>query len=100
MQLRIWAELIVGGLYCSTSDPPSDNSMFQSAGGNSSGQRKKDQTGTAIAQAPSEAAAAITCALTGSAKTTPGHGVTLTSSPAKLIDSRSNCTNNYQSYKI
>lgn len=88
MQLRIWAELIAGGLYSSTSDPP-DNSMFQRAGGSSSGPKKKDQTGTAFAQALSEAATAITCALSGPAKTTPGHGAITTSSPAKLIDSRS-----------
>ena len=90
MQLRIWAELIAGDLYSSTSDAPSENSMFQRAGGSSSGQKKKNSTGTDIAQALSEAATAITCALTGSAKTTPvGHGATITSSPAKLIDSRS-----------
>ena len=41
MQLCIWAELIAGGLYSSTSDPPSENSMFQRAGGSSSGQKKR-----------------------------------------------------------
>ena len=41
MQLRIWAELIAGGFYSSTSDPPSENSMFQRAGGSSSGQKKE-----------------------------------------------------------
>lgn len=34
MQLRIWAKLIAGGLYSSTSDAPSENSMFERAGGN------------------------------------------------------------------
>ena len=29
MQLCIWAELIASSLYCSTSDPPSDNSIFK-----------------------------------------------------------------------
>lgn len=53
------------------------------------GHKKKDPTRTAIAQALSEAATAIVCALTGSAKTTPGHGAIITSSPANLIDSRS-----------
>ena len=41
MQLRIWAELIAGGLYSNTSDPPPENSMFQKAGGGSSGQKKR-----------------------------------------------------------
>ena len=78
-------EVIAGGLYSSTSDPPSENSMFQRAGGSSSSQKKKDTTGTTIAQA---LATAITCAL-DPAKTTPGHGATSSSSPAKLIESRS-----------
>ena len=41
MQLRIWAELIASGLYSNTSDPPSENSMFQRAGGSSSGKKKE-----------------------------------------------------------
>ena len=91
MQIRIWAELIASGLYPSTSEPPHENSMFQRAGGNSSSQKKKDQGGSAIAQALSEAATAITCALTQSssaAKGAPGHGASINSSPAKMIDSR------------
>ena len=88
MQIRIWAELITSGLYPSTSEPPYDNSMFQRAGGNSS--QKKDQSGSAIAQALSQAATAITCALTSSpaAKGAPGYVASTSSSPAKMIDSR------------
>ena len=37
LQLRIWAELISSGLCTSTDEPPSNNSMFQRAGGESSG---------------------------------------------------------------
>ena len=91
MQIRIWAELIASGLYPSTSEPPHENSMFQKAGGSSASQKKKDQSGSAIAQALSEAATAITCALTQSssaAKGTPAHGASTSSSPAKMIDSR------------
>ena len=63
--------------------------MFQRAGGNSS-QKKKDQNGSATAQALSQAATAITCALTSSpaAKGAPGPVVSTSSSPAKMIDSR------------
>ena len=73
MQLRIWAELIAGRLYSSTSDRPSENSMFQRVGGSSSGQKKKDITETTIAQA---LATALTSALYHLAKTTPGHEAT------------------------
>ena len=62
-QLRIWAELISSGLYTSTDEPPCNNSMFQRAGGGSSSKKKQDQN---------ESAAGIA-----------------TSSPARLIDSRS-----------
>ena len=90
MQLRIWAELIASGLYPSTSEPPYQNSMFQRAGGSSSSQRKRDQGGTAFTEALTEAATAITCALTqsGSSKGPPRPGASTSSSPAKMIDSR------------
>ena len=88
LQLRIWAELISSGLYTSTDEPPSNNSMFQRAGGESSGKKIPNQ-GESVAQAFAEAASAITSALTGTTKSAPPTASTSTSSPAKLIDSRS-----------
>ena len=82
MQLRIWAELIAGGLYSSTCDPPSENSMFQRAGGGLSGQKKKDTMGTTIAQP-------LATAFTSALDPAKGHGVPINNSPAKLIESRS-----------
>ena len=88
-QLQIWAELISSGLYSSTDELLCNNSMFQRAGGGSTSKKKPDQEESGVAQAQTQAATAITHALTGTTKMAPpppGHGAS-TSSPAKLIDS-------------
>lgn len=84
-QLRIWAELISSGLYVSTDEPPCNNSMFQRAGGGSSSKKKQDQGEPHVAQALSEVATTLTQALSRA----PAGQAGSTSSPARLIDSRS-----------
>ena len=89
LQLRIWAELISSGLYNSTEEPPCNNSMFQRAGGGSSGKKKEDHNESGVAQALTAFAQVIS----GATKAVPpssGQGMsTFSSSPARLIDSRS-----------
>ena len=88
LQLRIWAELVSSGLYTSIEEPPCNNSMFQRAGGGSSSKKKQDRSGSGVAQALT----AFTQVLTGATKAvsvpSSGQGVS-SSSPARLIDSRS-----------
>ena len=83
MQYRIWAELIAGGLHVSTDDPP-NNSMFIRAGG---GTPYRKNVQSPVAQLLTEAATAITSAL--SSKPTPLPSSGTSTSPAKLIESRS-----------
>ena len=85
LQLRIWAELISSGIYTSTDEPPSNNSMFQRAGGESSSKKMPAQ-GESVVQA---FASAITSAVTSATKSASSPANASTSSPAKLIDSRS-----------
>ena len=58
MKLRIWAELIVGGMCSGTDDPPSSNTMFLRAG---DGNYKKSEL--PVTQALTNVASAITAAL-------------------------------------
>lgn len=86
MQIRIWAEMIASGLHCSEDDPPS-TTMFLRAGG-STPHKKKDQT--PVAQALTDVATAFASALSPRVATSsmiPSMGST--SSPAKVIESRS-----------
>ena len=76
MQLRIWGEMIAGGLHSSTDDPP-QTSMFSRAGGKAI-QKKSSQVTNLI----TEAATAITSALTSPK---PSGVVVQTTSPAKMI---------------
>ena len=85
MQLRIWAEMIAAGMHCSIDDPP-NTTMFMRAGG-ATPYRKKSVQQSPITQALTEAAVAISTALS------PSPGMQLNqgtgTSPAKVIDSRS-----------
>ena len=72
MQYRIWAELLSGGVYSSTSEAPTQSTMFMRAG--TGGAPKRKSHGVAIAQATSS----------------PGSSSAGTS-PAKLIENRSKC---------
>ena len=83
MQIRIWSEMIVGGLHSSFDDPP-ESSMFTKAGKSSSG-AKKGAVG--IADALTKAAVAIT----SSKLPAPSLPLHAGSSPAKQIESRSQC---------
>ena len=78
MQLRIWAEMINGGIHLSTSDPP-NTSMFNRAGGTAAIPSKKDQP-AAVTQALADAATTIASALSPSVSSKP-------SSPARVITS-------------
>ena len=87
MQQHIWAEMIAAGMHCSTDDPPNTTIlMFMRAGG-ATPYRKKSVQQSPIAQALTEAATAISTALS------PSPGMQLNqgtgTSPAKVIDSRS-----------
>lgn len=87
MQIRIWAELIVSGLYANLDDPPQRNSMFERAGTAGKASPKADQNDSnSVVKAVSEAASAITSALSGPTKT---NAAVSSNSPAKLIESRS-----------
>ena len=62
LQLRIWAELISGGLHSSEDHPPNNNSMFERAG--SGGSSKPTHKDSGVAKVVADAASAITNALT------------------------------------
>ena len=85
MQLCIWAEMIAADMHRSIDDPP-NTTMFMRAGGAIPYQKKSVQQ-SPIAQALTEAAIAISTALS------PSPGMQLNqgtgTSPAKVIDSRS-----------
>ena len=66
----------------STDEPPCNNSMFQRAGGGSSSKKKQDQGEPHVAQA-------VATTLTQALSRTPSGQGGSTSSPARLIDSRS-----------
>lgn len=72
MQYRIWAELLSGGVYSSTSDAPTQSTMFMRAG--SGGAQKRKSQGVASAQATSSQGSS-----------------SVGTSPAKLIENRSKC---------
>ncbi len=87
MQLRIWAEMIVGGMYSSKDDPP-NNTMFARAGGQS--KKSSEQSSSTMTKAITDVACAITNVLSpkSSAQLSKGpniHGC----SPVKTIESRS-----------
>ena len=69
MQYRIWAELLSGGVYSSTSEAPTQSTMFMRAGSGGM-QKKKGHSGASGTQATS-----TSCG----------------TSPAKLIENRSKC---------
>lgn len=82
MQLRIWAEMVAGGIYSSLDDPP-NTSMFVRAGGGTPHKRKEQDS--PVVHALSEVATVLTSALSPRVAANPA-GL---SSPAKLIESRS-----------
>ena len=60
MQMRIWSEMIVGGIHATLDDPPV-SSTFVRAGGGGSGKKKKYSN--AVAEALTQAAVAISSAI-------------------------------------
>ena len=91
MQLRIWSEMIQGGIHSSLTDCPT-SSMFVRAGGETgAGRKKKDDSIAGIGEIVKEAAVAISSAFSSRPSLQPSSGNPLGSSPAKLIDSRSKC---------
>lgn len=85
MQVRIWAELVVSGLYTSLDDPPHNNSMFERAG---TGGKAKPEKSNSVANVVAEAASAITSVLSASPVCSKASQPS-SNSPAKLIESRS-----------
>ena len=85
MQVRIWSEMVVGGIHSSLDDPPV-SSMFVRAGGGGPGKKKKDSS---VSEALTQAAMAISSAIS------PRHAAiqpsSMGTSPAKEIESRSKC---------
>ena len=83
-QLRIWSEMVVGGIYVSLDNPPK-TSMFVRAGGGSKG---KKNDGISLSDAVGQISTAIT-----SLSPTPKTPVlpAAVGSPAKSIDNRSKC---------
>ena len=92
MQLRIWGEMMAAGLHNSTDDHP-NTSMFLRAGGKPV---QKQNSQSQVSQLLADAATAITSAFTANSPSpsafTPSNthlGASPSSSPAKLIESRS-----------
>ena len=84
MQLRIWAEMVAVSMHSDLDDPP-NTTMFARAGGTTPSRKKSDQQ-SVVAQAVTEAASAISGALSPRPST---QLQLMGTSPAKLIDSRS-----------
>ena len=78
MQYRIWAEMMVGGVYKDRDTPPA-STMFKRSGGNFDMGHKKDNFTKALTQ--------IASAVTPSRSVTSSTGT----SPAKAIEGRSKC---------
>lgn len=84
MQVRIWSEMVVGGIHSSLDDPPV-SSMFVRAGGGGPGKKKRD---TSVSEALTQAAMAISSAISPRPAIQPS---SMGTSPAKEIESRSKC---------
>ena len=85
MQVRIWSEMINGGLHSSFEEPPT-SSMFTRAGKGCPSKKKEDKN--SLSEAVTQAAVAISSALSprsGSVSVSSG------ASPAKVIEARSKC---------
>ena len=68
MQYQIWTELLIGGVYSDTSEPPTHSIMFIRAG--TGGAQKRNSSRASVTTTPTSS---------------------LGSSPAKLIENRSKC---------
>ena len=79
MQYRLWGEMIVGGVHKSLTDAPK-TSMFARCGGDTLSSKKSKGVG-AVVDAVQQLGAEMRVSTSGSNST----------SPAKLIDSRSKC---------
>lgn len=87
MQIRIWSESIVGGIHTSLTEAPT-SSMFTRAGkGDQS--KKKDQGNSSMSEALTQAALAISSAL--SPRPILPSSQPVGTSPAKVVESRSKC---------
>ena len=85
MQLRIWAEMYIGGYHKSLDDPPT-TSMFSRAG-NSDCQKKKTSQ-ESVVETVTQVAKQISSALSPPPHSTSSSAGT---SPARAIESRSKC---------
>ena len=87
MQLRIWAEMIVGGMYSSREDPP-NTTMFVRAGGQS--KKSGEQSSSTMTKAITDVACAITNVLSPKSSPVLDKLPNITGcSPVKAIESRS-----------
>lgn len=88
MQIRIWSEMIVGGIHASLNESPT-SSMFVKAGKGCGSAKKKNENNSPMAEALTQAAVAISSAL--SPRSNLSINQTNGTSPGKLIESRSKC---------
>ena len=89
MQIRIWSEMLVGGIHCSLDNPPV-SAMFVRAG-KGTNSKKKEGSSSNMTDALTSAAVAISSALSPCTTPTAGHKTGSGSSPARIIESRSKC---------
>lgn len=85
MQVRIWSEMISGGLHSSLDEPPISSMFLRAGKGNNSTKKKEDKN--CLSEAFTQAAVAISSALSPRGPVNLGSGA----SPAKIIESRSKC---------
>lgn len=88
MQIRIWSELIIGGLHSSLDDPPTSSMFIRAGKSNNTSVKNKD---TNMTEAFTQAAVAISSALSPRSSTPSMSVLNTGTSPAKLIESRSKC---------
>ena len=81
MQYRLWGEMIVGGLYKSVTDAPLTSMFVRCGGGDTSSSKKGSKGVGAVVDAVQQLGVAMKTSSSGSNS----------SSPAKVIDSRSKC---------
>ena len=85
MQMRIWAEMIVSGMYSDMDEPP-NTSMFIRAGG---GKNPSSNKQSLVTQAITDAATALTNVLSPKQTPSSDSNKVSSSSPAKVIENRS-----------
>lgn len=92
MQIRIWAEMIVGELHSSLENPPTSTMFMRAGDGNSS--KKKSDGNPSLTEAITQAATVLTSALT------PPRPAAATNLPASQIEAQSMCYKQLGELKI